>query len=87
MTAVSPLVSLAEQGLMGRDCNPLMERFRSLQADVAALLVDDSISPAFAKELNEILPAQVAWNFHPLARTSSRTKCRRMAEGGCGWSK
>ena len=59
---------------MSRNCNPLMERVASFQDDVAALLVDDSISPAPAKELDEILPAQVAWNFHPLAKTSSRTK-------------
>lgn len=75
------------QGVMGRNCNPLMERFRSLQDDVATLLVDHSISPPPAKELDKILSAQIAWNFHPLAKTSSRTKWRRMAEGGCGRSK
>jgi hypothetical protein len=49
-------------------------RFASLQYDVAALLVNNPVGPFSTEQVNEILPAQVAWDLHPLVSTSSRTR-------------
>jgi hypothetical protein len=62
------------KALVGRDCHTLMSGLFGLQNDVAAFLMDDSIAPVPAKHIDEIVPAQIAWDLHPLARISSRTK-------------
>ena len=75
------------KGLVGRNNDPLVRRLLGLQHDVTAYLVNDSVVPVPAKDFHESVAAQVAWNLHRLARTSSRTKWRRMAEGGWDRSK
>lgn len=59
----------------------------ALQDDVATLLVNNSIAPGVAEGAHKITTTDIAWNFHPLARTSSRTRWRRIVSGGCAWSK
>jgi hypothetical protein len=45
-----------------------------LDHNVAAFLVDDTVAPISAESLDKLLAAQIAWDLHELARTSSRTK-------------
>ena len=52
-----------------------------LKNDVAALLVNDAISPIAAQSLNYLPPAQIPRQLHAQARISSRTRCSRMEEG------
>jgi hypothetical protein len=44
-------------------------------------LMNYPVIPAPAKHIGKVYAAQVAWEPHPLARTSSRTRCSRR-EGG-----
>jgi hypothetical protein len=43
--------------------------------------VDSQVVPALAEVLDQIFSAQIAWEFHAIASTSSRTRCRRMEAG------
>jgi len=72
---------------VGRHSESLVRRFLSLHHEVASFLMADAIAPIAAKSLDKVVPAQVAWDLHELARTSSRTKWRRIAAGCFGWSK
>ena len=58
-----------EQGLLG------------LQDDVAANLMDFDIIPAFREMLGQLFSAQIAWELHATASTSSRIRRRRMEAG------
>jgi hypothetical protein len=49
--------------------------------------MDHAVPALAAKRLDKVVAAQVARNFHELARTSSRTRWSWIAAGGCGWSK
>ena len=53
----------------------------SLQDDVAADLMDFHVTPAFREMLDQLFFAQIAWEFHATANTSSRIRCRRMESG------
>lgn len=55
--------------------------------DVASDPMHDAVIPVAAKKADEILSAQITRDFHPFARISSRTKCRRITEGAGLWSK
>jgi len=55
--------------------------FFSLEDDVAALLIDHAVFPIAAQSLNYLPPAQIPWQLHAQARTSSRTIRSRMEEG------
>jgi len=59
----------------------LMRRCFGLQNDMAARLVHHAIVPVTAKRLDQYPPVEVAGQFHAQVSTSSRTKCRRIAEG------
>ena len=59
---------------MSRNDNALVERFLGLKHNMAASLVDDAVTPSAAQGARQVLPAHIAWNFHPFARTSSRTR-------------
>ena len=72
---------------VSRNSETLVRGFFGLQHDVAAFLMDDAIAPITAKSLDQVVPAQVAWDLHEMATTSSRTKWRRIADGGCESSK
>jgi hypothetical protein len=62
------------EGLVGRNGETLVRGFFGLQHDVAAFLMDDATAPTTAKGLNKVVPAEVAWDPHEFARTSSRTR-------------
>jgi hypothetical protein len=51
------------------------------------LLMDYLVFPFFAEMMDKALAAEVARNLHPAVRTSSRTKCKRIAAGRPGRSK
>ena len=61
-----------------------MQRRVGLQNDVAAFLMYYAIAPVAAQNFDQLRSAQVAGHFHALARTSSRTKCRRMRRETAG---
>ena len=65
----------------------LMRGGFGLKYNVTPLLVNNAAVPVSTKQVGKVLPAQVASKLHPLAKTSSRTRCSRMVEGRCGWSK
>ena len=56
-------------------------RSLGLKDDVSADLVDSLVVPKLAEVLDQGLAAQIAWEFHAIASTSSRTRCRRMEAG------
>ena len=56
-------------------------RSLGLKDDVATYLVDFFVSPRPAEVLDEIFTAQVARQLHATARTSSRSRRRRMEAG------
>jgi hypothetical protein len=43
-----------------------------------AYLMDFLVFPALAEMLDQLFSAQIAWEFHATASTSSRVRCRRM---------
>jgi hypothetical protein len=45
-------------------------------------LMDLLVSPVLREVLHERFSVQIARQFHATARTSSRTRCRRMEAGG-----
>lgn len=67
--------------LMGWNCYSLVGWGVCLKNDVTPHLMHDCIVPIPTKETNQVGSTQVARNFHPFAKTSSRVKCRRIAEG------
>lgn len=60
--------------LMSRDCHSLMGWGVCFKNDVTSYLVHDRIAPISAKEVRQIGFAQVARNFYPFAKTSSRVR-------------
>ena len=50
----------------------------SFQDDVAPNLVNALVAVLAAKHVREISPAKITRNSHAQARTSSRTRCRRI---------
>ena len=66
---------------MVRDSEAVMPGFFGLEDDVAALMVDRTVSPIAAQSLNDLPSAQIPWQLHAQARISSRTRCSRMEEG------
>ncbi len=67
---------------MRRNSNTVGKRLLCLQNDVTANLMDSPVSPALAEVHDKVFFAQIAWQFHATASTSSRTRCRRMEDGG-----
>lgn len=57
-----------------------------LEDNMATFLIDAPISVMLAKQFDQLRAAQIAWQFHSQASTSSRTKCNR-TRVGLGWSK
>ena len=66
--------------MIGDGDSVMLRRFR-LENDVAAFLIYAVISVILAEQLDEFRTAQVTWQFHEEARTSSRTRCRRKRAG------
>lgn len=67
---------------MRRNSNTMGSWLLSLQNNVTADLVNSLVSPALAEVLDQLFSAQIAWQFHATASTSSRTRCKRMEAGG-----
>jgi len=67
---------------MRRNRNPVGSRLLSLQNDVTSDLMNSLVSPTLAEVLYQSFTAQVAWQFHATASTSSRTSRRRIDAGG-----
>lgn len=51
------------------------------QHDVIADLLDPGVLPMAADVIGESVSADVAWEFHATASTSSRRRCRRTCAG------
>jgi hypothetical protein len=47
---------------------------QGLQDDVAANLMDFHVIPAFQEMLDQLFSAQITWEFHATASTSSRIR-------------
>lgn len=62
------------QRLVGWNGDSVRRRFLGLHNDVAADLVDFDVPPVTAKRVDENVPAQVGWEFHPTTNISSRTR-------------
>lgn len=67
--------------LVGGNGDAMQSWLRRLQDDVAADLIDLHVSPTAAERGRQIVAAQVTREFHPRARISSRTRCRRIPAG------
>ena len=71
-----------------RDWNAMMGWSFGLNDDMAAHLVDDAIIPTLAEHLHKGAPCEVPRHLHAEARTSSRSRRKRMELGtSCGASK
>jgi hypothetical protein len=66
------------KGVMIRNSYSMMSGTVGFQNDVATNLMNTLVAILSTKQISEINPAKVAWNFHAQARTSSRTRCRRI---------
>jgi hypothetical protein len=67
--------------IMVRHGDTLARRSFCLQNDVAALLIHLDITPMLAENFCQISASKVAGKLHATAKTSSRTRWSRMAEG------
>ena len=63
---------------MRRNCDTMRGWMLGLQNNVTTNLMDSPVSPAFAEVSDQFFSAQIAWQFHATASTSSRTRCRRI---------
>lgn len=66
---------------MSRNDHPLMGRFDGLQNDVTADLVHDDVTPFSAQVASKVIPVEITREFHPTARSSSRTRRIRTVFG------
>ena len=62
------------EGIVRRDSNAVGRRMLRLKDDVTAYLVDFQLFPALAEVLDQFFSAQIAWEFHATASTSSRIR-------------
>ena len=62
------------QNFVGRNRDPLMARYLSFKDDVTSYLMDKFITPFAAKSCCQLFSTQIARNFHPIVRTSFRTR-------------
>ena len=84
--ARSPLETFAlcpdQAGRPSWNAQPLMLGRIRFNDDMAADLVNFSVAPTSTQCLYEVAAAKISRQFHPVASTSSRTRCRRMCFGG-----
>ena len=71
---------------MIRDRKPMTSRRVRLQDDVLDFLVDAPVAEIAAEDFDEVGAAAIAGQLHAGCKSSSRTRCKRMA-AGLGWSK
>jgi len=74
------------QGIVLRHRESMMDGSICLQDNVTANLMHAAIAEVFAQYLDQLGAAEIAWEFHATANTSSRTRCSLTA-AGLGWSK
>lgn len=70
------------QRRMRGDGDPVVRRIFGLQNNVAADLMNLGVLPMLREVFDQVLAAQVAWQPHATARTSSRTRRKRIDAGG-----
>jgi hypothetical protein len=70
----NPIQSPDSEGLVLWDSDAVGRRMLGLKNDVTANLMDFQIFPALADVFDQVCSAQIAWEFHATASTSSRIR-------------
>ena len=70
--------STDSQGRMCWNCDPVGRGMLGLKDNMTAHLMDFHVFPTLAEVPDQFFSAQIAWEFHATASTSSRIRCRRM---------
>jgi len=70
----NPVQSSDSEGIVRRNCDAVGRGMLGLKDDVAANLMDFQVIPALAEVLDQFFSAQIAWELHATASTSSRIR-------------